>query len=255
VALLASPSLKAQEAPRIRESGSDNQQVFSQSKTLAPALFDAARPAAETVPVFLDWISRIGPADHETARNLIHDAAFNPQVAQRLGEEALATYSTDHSRSLVSLSVLGELRNATGEEYLRRFVHLPLPTTGTMLEGEIVERKALEALEAKAIVGLAYAKTPSGDAEVLAAAQNHPSKLVRAEAIQAYLYNHGGSEQSRADLLKVLAPADRIFLDVPRRGMASDGKEFNERLTRYLQLHPELRPPQPQPKADSRPAQ
>jgi hypothetical protein len=97
-----------------------------------------------------------------------------------------------------------------------------------------------------AIHGLAYAGTPSADAEVLAAAAKHPSANVRAEAVRAYLFNHQqDSGAARAALLRVLQPQDRKLLDVPEHNPTVTGIEFDRQLARYLQMYPDAQAPPP----------
>jgi hypothetical protein len=172
---------------------------------------------------------------------VIAAASGDSKVALELCRELREMQNADHSRTLIILSVLGEIRNPAGEKCLILFLHQPFPTRGTIVNGEIIEQTTLGTLQGKAVDGLAYAHSKTADHEVLWAAGSHPSRIVRAEAINAYLWNHQDSQSARAALLKVVRPEERDFLDRPRHdGMTRD--EFNDKLRVYAEKHPAAQP-------------
>jgi hypothetical protein len=207
-----------------------------------PPLADAGLPVTESVPRFIDWAGRSGIGQREAVRKQIASAKGNPAVAQELCREGSEAQKQDHSRALIILSVLGELRDPEGERCLIRFIHLPFPTEGTVIAGEILEQTALGTLQGKAVDGLAYAGTETADREVLWAAGSHPSRIVRAEAINAYLWNKKDSPAARAALLKVVRPDEKDFLDRPRHEQGMSREQFNARLEAYARKHPALKP-------------
>jgi hypothetical protein len=175
-------------------------------------------------------------------------ARNNPDVIASFCNEAFASQNVNHSQALVTLGLLGTAKSSLGEECLARFVAQPFPEKGTVVDGEILEQTALATLQAKAIDGLAYMNTQSGNRIVLDAAANHPSRIVRAEAIAAYLFNHNYSEQAK-DTLRAFVHADeRVFLDRPVLQTGKSRESFNRNLGEYLTSHPEVLPP-PAPKA------
>jgi hypothetical protein len=208
----------------------------------APPLASPNVPAAESVPRFIDWASRSGTEQREIVRKLIAAAAKNSDVAEELCREIFEAQKSDHSRTLIMLSVLGEMRNPEGEKCLTRFIHQPFPTQGTVVNGEIIEQTSLGTLQGKAADGLAYAGTETGDREVLWAAGAHPSRIVRAEAINAYLWNHQDSQTARAALLKVVRPDEAGFLDRPRHEPGMNRDQFNGKLLEYAKKHPAPKP-------------
>ncbi|MFI5101884.1 MAG: hypothetical protein ACHP9V_00790 [Terriglobales bacterium] len=207
-----------------------------------PLLADPHRPPGESVPVFINWASRSGIGQREEARKIIAEAHSNPAVAEELCRQISAHQRTDFSRTLIELSVLGEMRNEEGEQCLVKFLHQPFPREGTVVNGEIVEQTTLGGLQSKAVDGLAYAGTKGGDREVLWAAGSHPSRIVRAEAINAYLWNRKDSDEARATLEKVVRPDERIFLKRPRYQPEMSSEEFNEKLEAYAKAHPAPKP-------------
>ncbi len=208
----------------------------------APPLSDPKRPAGESVPAFVAWASRSGIKQNDQVRRTIAAARNDSAIATELCREIGEQQKTDFSRTLITLSVLGELRNGEGEKCLITFLHQPFPKEGTVANGEIVEQTSLGVLEGKAVDGLAYAHTDTGDREVLQAAGSHPSRIVRAEAINAYLWNHHDSPAARATLLKVVRTDERTFLDRPRLEPGMSRDEFNRKLAVYARLHPAPRP-------------
>jgi len=210
-----------------------------------PALVIDGKAATQNLSAFLERISLSSPAEHEKIRALIEQAGGNFEIANALADTVFANRTVDFTRTLTALSVLGELRNPASEAALIKFLALPLPTTGHVSEGDIVERATLEQLQMKAIQGLAYAKTATAEKEVLRHASANPSRVLRAEAIEAYLYNHAYSEKARKTLAETIRPADSIYLDRPHLLPTTVARDFNAQLAHFVALHPELKPPAP----------
>jgi hypothetical protein len=241
------PSPQARVTAPLRAPSSRNVFVVGvPPRTLASGIPELAATdvsPAESVKRFIDRASIARVNEREAIRTVILRARANEAISRALAVSVFQTRTQDFTRTLTSLAVLGELQNSTSEAALTTFVRMPLPTQGHLIEGEIAERMTMEQLQMKAVQGIAYAKTSSGDAEVLRVVREHPSRAVRAEAIEAYLYNHGYSGAARATLLTVVHPDERISLDRPHLLPATAREDFNAQLVRYLTLHPELRPP------------
>jgi len=213
----------------------------------APELNVYGNAAYEAARAFIDWAAASPVNQREEARKMIWAARDNKDVAIALCKEAFQSIQVDNSRALVIIAILGELRNRAGAYCLAEMVQLPWPEKGTEVDGEIVEQTALGMLQAKAVEGLAYLQLPEGDSEVLRAIASHPSRIVRAAGINAYLWNHGDDNpRARALLGKYVRQGEEIFLDRPRREPQEAGREFNRRLEAYLKLHPEVIPPVPE---------
>jgi hypothetical protein len=210
-----------------------------------PPLAGQGEEAKRAVETFIKWAGQSTVQEREDGRKAIEAARDNKDIAAALCEQVFAAQSKDHSRALLILAIIGELRSADGEECLRRFVSQPLPTKGTIVEGQIIEQVALATLQAKAIDGLAYVRTETGDAEVLKAVSEHPSIIVRAEAINAYLWNHQNSAEARATLQRFVRKGEEIYLDRVRREESDTARTFNPKIEAYLKQHPEVIPPVP----------
>src|SRR6266568_1814937 len=209
----------------------------------APYLTGTGEVARRNVEAFVNWASASTSAQDSSVREAMAEAGRNPDVMKGLCEEAFAAQARDHSRALVALSLIGEARSPYGEECLTKFMAIPFPEKGTVVEGEILEQTALGTLQAKAIDGLAYLRSESADKVVLEAVARHPSRLVRAEAIAAYQWNHDYSKGARETLRSSVRPEERIFLDRIVRRKGEPKESFNKRLDAYLKAHPEARPP------------
>ena len=214
------------------------------SRPLAPLAVPGV-PVTASVQTFIERVSMSTPGEREQIRTLIAQSSKNTQVANALASRVFESKTRDYTYTLTALSILGELRNPVGEAALMKFVALPLPATGHHVDGEIVERVTLEKLQMKAVDGLAYARTPAADREVLRIAGTNPSRAVRAEAIAAYLFNHQNSAEARKALLQVVQPNERIFIDRPSYVPGMTGAAFNAQLAVYMRLHPEVRAPKP----------
>jgi hypothetical protein len=231
----------AREAPGIRPSGIARFQVFQPYGTFSRANTAVRLTAAADARAFVDWAGQSRAQDRERVRSAIAARSADTAFAQALCNEAFEARDKDHSRALVVLSILGEMKSPAGEDCLTRFVHLPLPEKGLVIEGENVQQASLATLQAKAVQGLGYLRTVRGDQEVLAAVQGHPSPIVRAAAIDAYLWNHGSSPDARTTLQKYARPDEHVFMDRIRREYGEPAQPFNNKIAAYVRVHPEVR--------------
>ncbi len=197
---------------------------------------------------FIEWAGFSIVDEREDARRSLLEASNNSEIAQAFCDEAFTAQSTDHTRALLVLALLGEMRNPLGASCLYTFLWQPLPDVGTVtVEDEIVERTSLSILEAKAVEGLAYLRNSIGDQMALEAVANHPSQHVRATAIDAFKWNHGDSPDAVQILTGAVQADDVIFIDRIRRETGETSDTFNAKLSRYLTQHPEILPPDPDP--------
>lgn len=241
------PNRKSAAAPQSKQPAVSRPSQYDEDRTRkAPSLAVSAEEARDAVQRFIAWAGASTVRQREEARVVITEARDNKAVASALCDEVSRAQETNHSRAILVLSILGEMRSPVGEECLRKLLHQPFPEKGTVAHGEIVEQTALGTLQAKAVDGLAYLHTSGGDEEVLWAAGKHPSRIVRAEAVEAYLWNHKDSEQARTVLMRHVRPNERVFLDRIRRDPAENAEVFNRKLEAFLKAHPELVPPPPQ---------
>jgi hypothetical protein len=202
------------------------------------------RPARERATEFVRYAASSKKAELDELRAHLAEARDDDEVIGAIAERAMLT--SDHSEALLSVALLGEMKSVHARRHLHNIVSQPLPAwTGE----ENSPRIDMEMLQSKAVDGLAYLHDGDADAEVLHIAGAHESRAVRAEAIDAYLYNHGDSDAARAALEAVVQPEDRIFLDRVRHVEGETAAEFDAKLARFLEKHPEVVPPAPVPEA------
>jgi hypothetical protein len=206
----------------------------------------SGQQARNAVLEFIKWAGASRKSEHELVRKTIAGAAENKEVAGVLCDEAFKAQKEDHSRALLVLSILGEMRSSDSAQCLNRFMAIPFPQAGAVVDGEIIEQTALATLQAKAIDGLAYVRTDVGDKAVLEAVRSHPSIIVRGEAIEAYLWNHRDSPaDARKTVASFIRKGEQIYFDRVNRESGEGSETFNRKLQAYLKAHPEVLPPAP----------
>jgi hypothetical protein len=205
-----------------------------------PSLVSGAGAPEDRARAFVRWASGSVATDAATLQSRLAEARNDRDAVVALA--AHVRKADDHSEALVALSLLGEMRSPHAEEPLRALANMPLPA---MEPGEHPIREEYEMLESKAVDGLAYMGSATADVEVMRIAGGHPARAVRAEAIDAYLYNHGDSDAARAELERVVQPQDRIFLDRPRHLAGENAAAFDQKMAAFLAKHPETAAPMP----------
>jgi len=211
----------------------------------APALTGTAAAAQESVQHFIDWASASYASESEDVYKALSAARENRAIAEAFCEEVSRSVMSDYSRTLVTLGLLGAMKSPVGTECLVKFLHRPFPAQGAVIDGEIVEQTAMGMLQAKVVDGLAFLRSADADKEVFWAVREHPSRVVRAEAIDAYLWNHNDSADAKATLARYVRPDEKVFLDRVRRGDGEGAKQFNPKLESFLKRHPDLMAPNP----------
>jgi hypothetical protein len=212
-----------------------------------PALTATGDEARRAVAAFIDWAGASLPEEHEDGRKALAAARENDDIVKAFAAEITDAQRKDHSRALLALSLLGEMRSPSAEGFFRQFVNQPFPETGTKTEeGEIPEQTALASLQAKAIDGLAYLNSASANEEVLRQVGRHPSIIVRSEAISAYLWNQKDKDAARRTLLQHVRKGEERYIDQVIREEGETAASFNPKLEAYLKAHPEIAPPAPE---------
>lgn len=212
-----------------------------------PGLTAKGEEAAKAVAAFIDWAGASLPEEQEDGRKALVGARDNADIVKAFTQEIANAQRTDHSRALLALALLGEMKSPAAEEFLRSFVNQPFPESGTKTEeGEILEQTALATLQAKAIDGLAYLHSKTADEEVLSQVQRHPSIIVRSEAISAYLWNQTNKDVGRRTLSQFVRKDEQRYLDQITRQAGERAASFNPKLEAYLKAHPEVVAPAPE---------
>jgi hypothetical protein len=163
------------------------------------------------------------------------------------GDELLATAVVEHfngvrhvrhSRALLALGLLGQLRSTTGEQFFMDLLSEPPPAGGPVRAkgGPVREEQHLQ-YQAKAVHGLAFMRSVTADNELLQSMSAHPAPRIRREAVRAYVFNQ--PQTVRDGLAARVRPDEQHLLDrFENRNL--DGTSYGERLAAYLAKHPEL---------------
>ena len=201
---------------------------------------------AADVAAFIDWAAASHVDEAEDVQKVMAGVARNKEVLAALIAEVERVQTTDHPRAVIALGLLGETRSADAQAFFTAFVRRPLPDKGTEIEGEIVEQTLAAQLQGKAIDGLAFINSDSSNKVVTEVAGRHESRIVRAEAINAYLWNHGDSDEARARLAQVVRRDELVLIDRVRRDTGEKADTFDAKLDEFLKKHPELEAPKPE---------
>jgi hypothetical protein len=241
------PTTQASKAPR------PSVTVKELAAKPAPALTGQGEEAVKSVMAFVDWAGASTASQDEFIRKTMAGARENAAVLEAFCEVAFKAMEADHSQALLTLGLLGEARSPLGSRCMMKIMDQPWPTEGTLVDGEILEQTALAQLQAKAVDGLAYMRGDKTDRMVLGYAGKHPSRIVRAEAISAYLWNHDYAESAKAQLKEATRKEEWVFIDRLVKRPQEPKEVFNEKLARFLKTHPELVAPVPDKAEPHRP--
>lgn len=130
---------------------------------------------------------------------------------------------------LMVLGMLGEMKRSDAVAQLREVVWAPLPPADA--QAELLSARDLEEMvQVKAVQGLAYLATPQADAAVREVIKDHEALHVRISAIDAFMWNHGDSPETAAELYRLLPAELHPYVERPRFYRGMDREEFTQRL-------------------------
>lgn len=212
-----------------------------------PTLGGTGKEGRSAVEAFLQWASASVPEERDDARQALAAMRSDKTVVSTLCRIGRKAEVTDGTKAMVAYALLGELRSDKGLRCLRSVVVRKAPVGGPVEteSGKPMAELSFEQLQAKAVEGMAYHGTAESDAMVLDVIAKHPSRAVRAAAIDAWLWNHGDGPDARVPLLQVVSASDAVLLDRVRREEGESAKSFDTKLATFLALHPELVAPDP----------
>ena len=167
--------------------------------------------------------------DRPVVAEVVASLSRQPGAVAALARQYRQLPAEGIERRLMVLGILGEMKRPDAVAQLREVVWAPLPPADSHPE-KLTERDLEEMIQAKAVQGLAYLATPQADAAVREVIKNHEALHVRVSAIDAYMWNHGDSPETAAELYRLL-PADlHRYVERPRFHRGVDREEFTRRL-------------------------
>ncbi|HET9957195.1 MAG TPA: LamG domain-containing protein, partial [Polyangiaceae bacterium] len=197
-----------------------------------PPLGGTGTTAVSSVRDFIEWTLQSRSSQVLDGRAVIATAAGNSDVANALIAEVNVEQGS-LVRNLIVVGILGELKSPEGEAFMRFLVDRPVPP-GAATSREVLR---LTAVQAKAVDGLAFSRSLGAKRKLLQVAAAHASRLVRFEAMRAYLDRFG--PEAKNDLLGVVRPEEQLFLDgFYHRSELKNDLSFDQKLTQYLVTHP-----------------
>lgn len=226
---------------------------------LGPPAFDPASArtvapvglTADTVEDFIRWVAAVPVGEVDVVRSALARARGDAAVLEALVVRLFDLPVPDFGRHQLLLSVIGELGDAEALDPLLRFVDLPpdqiFPeSTGTDGEGTCTSYlDYFAALQARAIEMVAYLKTAEALQAALAVAARHPSRAVRAAAIDAFLFNQDDSHEAIAAARAAVRPSEAHLVGLPRRERGVDPAEFDRKVLEFYSKNPGEVPPSP----------
>jgi hypothetical protein len=225
-----------------------------------PAPHSPAIPLSpDTVEAFIAWVAEVPVAQAQLIRDQVAQSAADVQVVDALTKALFQLPAKDFGRHLLILSVLGETRNPRLVGPLTRFIWLPgeaitppLPAQLGDLKGKERDATLLDTgpiLQARAVEMLAYLQIPEAIDQTLNVAAEHPSKVVRVAAIDAYLFNHENDGEAFDRVRRAVREEEQIFVGLPHRSRSMDPAMFDAEVRAFYEQYPEQRPPALQPPA------
>lgn len=223
-----------------------------------PPLVDKILGARASVARFVSWAIEAKSSQKPIARDAVSAVARNPEIVEALFEEANDYRHKDPIRSLVALALLGEMRSPYGAKYLTAFLalpHAPIENAVTPASGIATTKHGPlptwdQHLTARAVDGLAYLKTPEAYKQVLSTVHDGYTLYVRGLAADAYIWNHGDSEEARKEVDAHLRPGESWIRDRFRRDDDETGQSVDAKIQQWMTKHPELTPPMPKPSSN-----
>jgi hypothetical protein len=240
------------------------------AKTNAPVTVDSAPPvqpatlsaqimsgpnritplAPESTDTFLRSATNSTVGQLAGIRSELNRVAKDPVVIDALSSRLLALPVDDVERHLTILSSLGEMRNPRAIVPLKQFIWTKTPVVAQPAPGHDAALGSSffnhdGALRARAVEMLAYINTGGADSETLHVAADHPNLEVRMAAMDSYLFNHGDSDQAKAELEKTVRPDEVKLIGLPRLTAGGDPKLFDQQVADFYKRYPDELPPAP----------
>lgn len=177
----------------------------------------------------LPQVYRATNRDLPMVAELVESLRQQPGAVEAMARQYHQLPAEAIEQRLVVLGMLGEMKRSDAVAQLREVVWAPLPPADPQAE-MLTERDLEEMVQVKAVQGLAYLATPQADAEVREVIERHEALHVRVSAIDAYMWNHGDSPKTAAELYRLLPAELHPYVERPRFHRGMDRKEFTRRL-------------------------
>jgi len=156
-----------------------------------------------------------------------------PNVVSALSHYYHGLDKQDFSKRILTVKVLGALRRNDSLPILRSIVLEPGNQEGESPKYQLGKRNYDDIVRSRAIRGITYLRTSEALKETIHVIKTHPSRAVRIEAIEAYMWNLGDSEAAAATLYRVAPEVLRRYITRPRFYRGMDPTEFDIRVQKW----------------------
>jgi hypothetical protein len=195
---------------------------------------------AATTDAFLSWVANMPRERTLEVREAISAMTDKSAVAEVLNEQLFNLPCADVGRHLLLLSTIGELREAASIAALERFTWLrderifdtpsPAQAACTFSSSGMLQARAAEMM--------VWVLGVKEDDSVLRVIRDHPSRLVRIAAIDAYLFQRGDAPAAKEFLRGQISADDWSMIGLPRFGADTDRETFERQTAEYEAAHP-----------------
>ncbi len=198
-----------------------------------------AELTVNTIDAFILWASGSSKKEREVVRTQIVNAKSKGKISDGLFERFYKVEQKDFSKAVIILAIIGELRTPEAIEPLYKIATATVPPRSADAHNQLEETDRVEMLATKAVEGLAYFNTPNTDELVRKIIATHPSRTVRATAINAYLYNKRDSKEAKEQLRGIIQKGDENRLDATRLIANQKSANFNQKAAEFYSKYPE----------------
>jgi hypothetical protein len=205
----------------------------------------------ETVDSFVRWVAAVPVSQAQLIRDQIAAARNDERVLGALLTHIHTLPVADFGRHILLISILGELRHPQSVESLGTFIELPRerifsnPQTNCCGSSTTYDLDYAASLQARAVEMLAFIRTREALEKVLSLVSQHPSKVVRLAALDAYVFNHGDNPEAIERARSVARPDEAKFVDRARRERGGDPHAFEAKVQTFYRKFPEEIAPNP----------
>jgi len=205
-----------------------------------------------TVDQFVEWVATMPASQVEDVKAQIAAVKSDPKVVYAVAAGLSFRNPGSYGRQLIYLSILGEMQNERALGPLQSYLN----SRDCLVYEEVVAVRAAPngpktsmfdgctGLKARAVSMISHLNSRAATAVALNAINEHPSRTVRMNAIDAYLYNNGDSPEAIATAKQRAKPDEVKFVGLPRLSPDTSRQDFEARLTSFYTEHPEEQPPQ-----------
>lgn len=206
--------------------------------------------STNTVDEFLNWLAFVPVADVDVIRKRIADAREEDGLFETLDKELWSLPVSDVGRHRLLLSTIGELKYPNAVQSLVKFIWYDgqITTRGHLEPNHepcSFESDGDEMLQARATEMLSHLGSREAIEATLDIAAKHNSDLVRAAAIDAFMFNAGDGKEPAGQLEKIVRQEDLWRIGLPRLTADTDPAEFEKSVLAFYNRYPEERPPAP----------